>query len=96
MCKDLLVECLIYIDGKIVGFKEWVCYCSGCKLVYVFEIRVNSEELFKFKFWIILIDCYGYDKVFEMFVDIICKERGLDKYFFICKIMLESFYVYKG
>ncbi|MGC1508388.1 hypothetical protein FT643_00285 [Ketobacter sp. MCCC 1A13808] len=96
MRKDLSVERLIHTDGKIVGLKERVRYRSGRKPAHVFEIRVNSEELSKPKFRTISIDRHGYDKAFEMSVDIICKERGLDKHSPIRKIMLESLYVYKG
>lgn len=96
MRKDLSVERLIHPDGKIVGLKERIRHRKGRKPAHVFEIRVNSEELEKPKFRTISIDRHGYDKAFEMSVDIICKERGLDKHSPVRKIMLESLYTYKG
>ena len=96
MRKDLSVERLVHTDGKIVGLKERVRYREGRKPAHVFEIRVNTEGLNKPKFRTISIDRHGYDKAFEMSVDIICKERGLDKHSPIRKIMLESLYIYKG
>jgi hypothetical protein len=96
MRKDLSIERLIHSDGKIVGLKERVRHRAGRKPAHVFEIRVNTEGLEKPKFRTISIDRHGYDKAFEMSVDIICKERGLDKHSPIRKIMLESLYIYKG
>ncbi|HEX4939676.1 MAG TPA: hypothetical protein VFX11_13440 [Candidatus Kapabacteria bacterium] len=96
MRKDLSVERLIHPEGRIVGLKERVRHREGRKPAHVFEIRVNSEELSKPKFRTISIDRHGYDKAFELSVDIICKERGLDKHSPIRKMMLESVYIYKG
>ncbi|MAR92705.1 MAG: hypothetical protein SV765_05545 [Pseudomonadota bacterium] len=96
MRKDLSVERLLHADGKIVGLKERVRHRDGRKPAHVFEIRVNTEGLSKPKFRTISIDRHGYDKAFEMSIDIICKERGLDKHSPIRKIMLDSLYVYKG
>lgn len=96
MRKDLSAERLIHPDGRIVGLKERVRHRTGRKPAHVFEIRVNSEELSKPKFRTISIDRHGYDKAFQLSVDIICKERGLDKHSPIRKMMLESVYVYKG
>ena len=96
MRKDLSVERLVHTDGKIVGLKERVRYREGRKPAHVFEIRVNTEGFNKPKFRTISIDRHGYDKAFEMSVDIICKERGLDKHSPVRKIMLESLYIYKG
>lgn len=96
MRKDLTIERLVHADGKIVGLKERVRYREGRKPAHVFEIRVNTEGLSKPKFRTISIDRHGYDKAFEMSVDIICKERGLDKHSPVRKIMLESLYIYKG
>ena len=96
MRKDLSVERLVHTDGKIVGLKERIRHREGRKPAHVFEIRVNTEGLNKPKFRTISIDRHGYNKAFEMSVDIICKERGLDKHSPIRKIMLESLYIYKG
>lgn len=96
MRKDLSVERLIHTDGKIVGLKERIRHRTGRKPAHVFEIRINTEGFEKPKFRTISIDRHGYDKAFEMSVDIICKERGLDKHSPIRKIMLESLYIYKG
>jgi len=96
MRKDLSIERLIHADGRIVGLKERVRYREGRKPAHVFEIRVNSEELSKPKFRTISIDRHGYDKAFSLSVDIICKERGLDKHSPIRKMMLENIYIYKG
>lgn len=96
MRKDLSVERLIHPEGRIVGLKERIRHREGRKPAHVFEIRVNAEELSKPKFRTISIDRHGYDKAFELSVDIICKERGLDKHSPIRKMMLESVYIYKG
>ncbi len=96
MRKDLSIERLLHVDGKIVGLKERVRHRKGRKPAHVFEIRVNAEGLNKPKFRTISIDRHGFDKAFEMSVDIICKERGLDKHSPIRKMMLESLYMYKG
>ncbi|AUM10936.1 hypothetical protein [Ketobacter alkanivorans] len=96
MRKDLSIERLVHSDGKIVGLKERVRHREGRKPAHVFEIRVNTEGLSKPKFRTISIDRHGYDKAFEMSLDIICKERGLDKHSPIRKIMMESLYTYKG
>lgn len=96
MRKDLSIERLIHPDGRIVGLKERVRHREGRKPAHVFEIRVNSEELTKPRFRTISIDRHGYDKAFALSVDIICKERGLDKHSPVRKMMLESVYIYKG
>ncbi len=96
MRKDLSLERLLHSDGKIVGLKERIRYRKGRKPAHVFEIRVNTEEFSKPKFRTISIDRHGYDKAFEMSIDIICKERGLDKHSPVRKIMMESLDVYKG
>ena len=96
MRKDLSLERLLHVDGKVVGLKERIRYRKGRKPAHVFEIRVNAEEFSKPKFRTISIDRHGYDKAFEMSIDIICKERGLDRRSPVRKLMLESVDVYKG
>ena len=96
MRKDLSIERLLHSDGKIVGLKERIRHRKGRKPAHVFEIRVNAEGLSKPKFRTISIDRHGFDRAFELSVDIICKERGLDKHSPLRKLMLESLYTYKG
>lgn len=96
MRKDLSIERLLHTDGKIVGLKERIRHRKGRKPAHVFEIRVNAEGLSKPKFRTISIDRHGFDRAFELSVDIICKERGLDKHSPLRKLMLESLYTYKG